>query len=99
MPNATTSSTPHDAPVTAENAPPVKVKPGERLTGERAEGFNAYVISLYSEPERMAIRAICEKTGRSYGNIHRILTDAKVPMRNRGYQKPSGREVQRDDVE
>ncbi|MYS33605.1 hypothetical protein GT025_05555 [Streptomyces sp. SID4920] len=77
----------------------MKVKPGQRLTGERKERFIAYVISLYSEPERMAIRAICEKTGRSYGNIHRILTDAKVPMRNRGYQKPSAREVHHDDVE
>ncbi|MDF3303210.1 helix-turn-helix domain-containing protein [Streptomyces tropicalis] len=78
----------------------MKVKPGQRLTGERKQRFTAYVISLYSsEPERMAIRAICEKTGRSYGNIHRILTDAKVPMRNRGYQKPSGREVHHDDVE
>ncbi|MEV5279806.1 helix-turn-helix domain-containing protein [Streptomyces sp. NPDC006692] len=77
----------------------MKVKPGQRLTGERAERFNAYVISLYSEPERMAIRAICAKTGRSYGSIHRILTDAKVPMRNRGYQRPSGHEENRDDDE
>ncbi|MFJ5952221.1 hypothetical protein [Streptomyces noursei] len=29
--------------------------------------------------------------------IHRILTDAKVTMRNRGYRKPSGLGVHRDD--
>ncbi|MFF8902474.1 helix-turn-helix domain-containing protein [Streptomyces lydicus] len=75
------------------------VKPRQCLTGDLAEAFSAYVVSLYVEPEPMAIRAICEKTGRSYGNIHRILTDAKVTMRNRGYRGPSGLEKHRDDDE
>ncbi|MEW2497493.1 helix-turn-helix domain-containing protein [Streptomyces nodosus] len=39
---------------------------------------------------------MCKKTGRSYGNIYRILKDAGVTMRNRGYQKPSGLEEHHD---
>ncbi|TLQ39342.1 helix-turn-helix domain-containing protein [Streptomyces marianii] len=94
MPTAAYSS---PSPAAREQAP--VVKPGQRLTGDLAKAFSAYVVSLYVEPEPMAIRAICEKTGRSYGNIHRILSDAKVTMRNRGYQRPSGLEEHRDDVE
>ncbi|WP_328973461.1 helix-turn-helix domain-containing protein [Streptomyces sp. NBC_00239] len=97
MSKSTNSCASDAAPAVSGKAP--SVKPGQRLTGERAERFGAYVVSLYSEPDPMAIRAICEKTGRSYGNIHRILTDAKVTMRSRGYQKPSGTEEHRDDVE
>lgn len=97
MSKSTNSCASDTAP--AVSGKPPSVKPRQRLTGERAEHFGAYVVSLYSEPKPMAIRAICEKTGRSYGNIHRILTDAKVTMRSRGYQKPSGPEEHRDDVE
>jgi hypothetical protein len=75
------------------------VKPGQRLTGDLAERFRAYVVALYGPPEPMAIRAICRETGRSYGNIHHILKDAGVTMRGRGYQKPSGLEEHRDDDE
>lgn len=89
MPNSTNSPALH-AP--AAGGEVVLVKPGKPLRGEVAERFSAYVVSLYSAPKPMAIRAICEKTGRSYGNIHRILKDAGVTMRGRGYQKPSPEE-------
>ncbi|MFE2639433.1 helix-turn-helix domain-containing protein [Streptomyces scopuliridis] len=97
MTKTTNSCASEAAPAVSGKAP--SVKPHQRLTGERAVRFGAYVVSLYSEPEPMAIRAICEKTGRSYGNIHRILKDAKVTMRSRGGQKAPGTEEHRDDVE
>ncbi|MFK4120000.1 helix-turn-helix domain-containing protein [Streptomyces longwoodensis] len=66
------------------------VKPRQRLTGDLATAFSAYVVALYTGPDGMSISAICEKTARSYGNIHRILTAAKITMRNRGGdQRPS----------
>ncbi|MFD7615564.1 helix-turn-helix domain-containing protein [Streptomyces sp. NPDC059802] len=97
MSKSTNSCASDAAPAASGKAP--SVKPGQRLTGDLAESFRTYVVSLYSEPEPMSIRAICEKTRRSYGNIHRILKDAKVTLRNRGYQKPSGPKGHRDDVE
>lgn len=95
MPNATISPAPPAAGDT--NANPPKVPRGKRLVGEQAIAFHAYVVSLYRrEPRPMSIRAICEETGRSYGNIHTILKNANVKMRPRGYQRPARREEPRD---
>lgn len=95
MPNATLSPAP---PAAGDTSPtPPKVQRGKRLVGEKAIAFHAYVVSLYRrEPHPMSIRAICEETGRSYGNIHTILKNAKVEMRPRGYQRPARREEPRD---
>ncbi|MER0477274.1 helix-turn-helix domain-containing protein [Streptomyces sp. Edi2] len=95
MPNATTFPAPPAAGDASPNPP--KVPRGKRLVGEKATAFHAYVVSLYRrEPHPMSIRAICEETGRSYGNIHTILKNAKVDMRPRGYQRPTRREEPRD---
>ncbi|CAM5339666.1 hypothetical protein SGLAM104S_08353 [Streptomyces glaucescens] len=32
----------------------------------------------------LSIRAIAEAHGRSYGFVHRVLTEAEAPLRNRG---------------
>ncbi|MET9117553.1 hypothetical protein ABZX38_25620 [Streptomyces longwoodensis] len=98
MPTSASSS---PSPEARDQAP--VVKPGQRLTGDLAEAFSAYVVSLYAEPDPMTISAISEKTGRSQSNIHRILKAAKVTMRysNRGYQRLSRaadpRKAHRDD--
>ena len=60
-----------------------RIPKGRRLKGEKAIRFATDVIKAY---ETKSIRRICEETGRSYGAIHRLLTNGGVTMRPRGYQ-------------
>jgi predicted transcriptional regulator len=63
-----------------------KIKKGKRLTDDERAALNAKVIRMYQD--KTSIRAIVEETGRSYGSIHRIVTDAqaagKLTVRTRG---------------
>ncbi|MGW6145699.1 helix-turn-helix domain-containing protein, partial [Streptomyces sp. NPDC055140] len=94
MPNATYS--PALLASQEPNRSTPSAPPGKRLTGEQAVVFRAHVVSLYSEPNPMSIRAICAETGRSYGNIHTVLKKAGAARRPRGFQKPSRPKVHRD---
>jgi hypothetical protein len=60
-----------------------RIPKGRQLTGEKAKQFAEVVIKLY---ETQSIRSICEKTGRSYGPIHRLLKTNGVTMRPKGYR-------------
>ncbi|MFF4448201.1 helix-turn-helix domain-containing protein [Streptomyces sp. NPDC001502] len=61
-----------------------RVPKGTHLTGEDRVRFNLAVIAAYTDERQASIRQITEETGRSYGTIHRLLTDANVPLRGRG---------------
>jgi predicted transcriptional regulator len=54
----------------------------ERMTREqRAELARSLEVQYQAGA---SIRELAASTGRSYGFIHRVLTDAGVPMRGRG---------------
>jgi hypothetical protein len=55
---------------------------GARVTRDERDRVAADLVKKY---ERGAsIRALAEQTGRSYGFVHRILTESGVSLRGRG---------------
>lgn len=60
----------------------MELSKGTRITGEtRAE----LATTLRGQYEKGAsIRALAESTGRSYGFVHRVLSESDVPLRGRG---------------
>ncbi|PPK96170.1 hypothetical protein CLV92_105272 [Kineococcus xinjiangensis] len=58
------------------------VKKGSRLTGAERETLAAELSKGYAEGK--SIRALAEETGRSYGFVHRILSESDVSLRSRG---------------
>lgn len=55
---------------------------GTRVTGEDRSKLAADLKSRYDAGE--SIRSLAVSTGRSYGFIHRILTETGVALRGRG---------------
>jgi hypothetical protein len=55
---------------------------GTRVTGEDRSKLAAGLKDRYDAGE--SIRSLAVSTGRSYGFIHRILTEAGVALRGRG---------------
>ena len=53
-----------------------------RVTGEAREELARSLAGEYRAGA--SIRELADSTGRSYGFIHRMLTDAGVPLRGRG---------------
>ncbi|WP_055495952.1 helix-turn-helix domain-containing protein [Streptomyces sp. TP-A0356] len=51
------------------------------ITGGAREELAAVLAREYGEGR--SIRAIAEAHGRSYGFVHRVLTEAGVPLRSR----------------
>ncbi|MFF3750510.1 helix-turn-helix domain-containing protein [Streptomyces sp. NPDC002018] len=62
------------------------IPPGTRLSGSEADAFAKQVVAAYVL-RGASIRAISEKTGRSYGAIHTVLSDANITLRSRGGQE------------
>jgi predicted transcriptional regulator len=58
------------------------VKKGARITGEDRAKLAGELTKKYSQGS--SIRALAEETGRSYGFVHRILTENEVALRSRG---------------
>lgn len=61
------------------------VKPRRRritISGEAREQLQAKVLDQYSQGA--AIRALADQHGRSYGFIHRLLSEAGAQFRPRG---------------
>ncbi|WP_433385096.1 helix-turn-helix domain-containing protein [Actinoplanes sp. CA-142083] len=52
------------------------------MIGSERQALARDVVSRYTAGE--SIRALAEATGRSYGYIHRILTESGVQLRQRG---------------
>jgi transposase len=58
------------------------IKKGARLTGEDRARMSERVLAQYSEGH--SIREIAQETGRSYGFVHRVLSESDVALRGRG---------------
>ena len=55
---------------------------GTRITGDDRERLSTDLRRRYDEGE--SIRALAEDAGRSYGFVHRILTESGTTLRGRG---------------
>ena len=58
------------------------LKKGTRVTGAERSKLAAELKKRYDSGE--SIRSLAAATGRSYGFIHRILTESGVTLRGRG---------------
>ena len=58
------------------------LRKGTRVTGEDRSRLATDLRNRYAAGE--SIRSLATSTGRSYGFIHRILTEAGVALRGRG---------------
>ena len=58
------------------------LRKGTRVTGEDRNRLATDLKSRYDAGE--SIRSLATSTGRSYGFIHRILTETGVALRGRG---------------
>ena len=61
---------------------PDTVKKGVRITGDDRDRMATDLKERYLSGE--SIRALAADTGRSYGFIHRLLTEHDVELRGRG---------------
>ncbi|MFI1420841.1 helix-turn-helix domain-containing protein [Streptomyces sp. NPDC020731] len=55
---------------------------GKQITGTAREELAREMREQYENG--LSIRAIAEAHGRSYGFVHRVLTEADAPLRSRG---------------
>src|SRR5690606_39499428 len=58
------------------------LKKGARITGNTREKLAADLKKKYEKGA--SIRALAEATGRSYGFVHRVLSESGVQLRGRG---------------
>lgn len=58
------------------------LRKGSRVTGSERERLAADLKRQYDEGA--SIRSLAESTGRSYGFVHRILSESGVNLRGRG---------------
>jgi hypothetical protein len=71
------------------------LKKGARITGNRRDKLAADLVKKYQKGA--SIRALAESSGRSYGFVRRVLTEAGVEVRGRrGAVRTSGRQPRED---
>ena len=58
------------------------LKKGSRITGGERDKLAGDLRKKYDSGQ--SIRALAESTGRSYGFVHRILSESGVTLRGRG---------------
>ncbi|BEP15669.1 hypothetical protein acdb102_39800 [Acidothermaceae bacterium B102] len=58
------------------------LKKGSRVTGSERNSLAADLRHKYDSGS--SIRSLAESTGRSYGFVHRILTESGAALRGRG---------------
>ncbi|HKG49832.1 MAG TPA: helix-turn-helix domain-containing protein [Actinomycetales bacterium] len=58
------------------------IKKGARLIGDDRTRMAERVTAQYNEGR--SIREIAQETGRSYGFVHRVLSESEVALRGRG---------------
>ena len=58
------------------------LKKGARITGTQRDKLAADLRKKYDSGQ--SIRALAESSGRSYGFVHRILTESGAVLRGRG---------------
>jgi predicted transcriptional regulator len=59
-----------------------EIKKGARVTGADREKLAARLVEQYEQGA--SIRSLAESTGRSYGFVHRVLSESEVRLRGRG---------------
>ncbi|MFF4710087.1 helix-turn-helix domain-containing protein [Streptomyces eurythermus] len=64
------------------------MRKGEQITGAARQKLAREMKEQYEGGR--SIRAIAEAYGRSYGFVHRVLTEMDVPLRSRGGERPQG---------
>ena len=67
---------------TTEEAGVAELKKGARITGGDRNKLAADLKKKYSSGR--SIRELASETGRSYGFVHRILTESGTTLRGRG---------------
>lgn len=60
----------------------VEKSSASRITGEQRQELSQELAAKYSAGA--SIRELAASTGKSYGFVHRVLTEADVPLRGRG---------------
>jgi hypothetical protein len=60
----------------------VQIKKGAPITGPAREKLTAQLVAQYENGA--SLRQLAEDTGRSYGFVHQLLTEAGVTLRGRG---------------
>lgn len=60
----------------------VELKKGSRVTGDDRDTLSQQIKKKYEGGA--SIRALAEESGRSYGFIHRILSESGATLRGRG---------------
>jgi helix-turn-helix protein len=55
---------------------------GRRIVGTERQNLAKDLVKRYTAGE--SIRALASTTGRSYGFVHRVLTESGVQLRQRG---------------
>jgi hypothetical protein len=63
-------------------APVVELKKGSRVTGSDRDRLTSDLRRAYDGGE--SIRSLAASTGRSYGFVHRILSESGTTLRGRG---------------
>lgn len=58
------------------------LKKGSRITGAQRDKLASDLKKKYEKGS--SIRALAESTGRSYGFVHRVLSESGVTLRGRG---------------
>ena len=58
------------------------LKKGARITGQTRDKLASELRKRYDAGE--SIRSLAESSGRSYGFVHRILTESGTTLRGRG---------------
>jgi hypothetical protein len=69
-------------PRTEEETAVADLKKGARITGTQRDKLATDLKKKYEKGA--SIRALAEQTGRSYGFVHRVLSETGVPLRGRG---------------
>jgi hypothetical protein len=59
-----------------------ELQKGSRITGAARDKLGSQLVKRYEKGS--SIRALAEETGRSYGFIHRVLSESGVTLRSRG---------------
>lgn len=59
-----------------------KLAKGVRITGDQRVALSAELAQRYVRGE--SIRTIADDIGRSYGFVHRVLSQNDIPLRARG---------------
>ena len=70
------------APRKSAPTPDVPLAKGRRVTGTERTTLAKDLTRRYAAGE--SIRALAEATGRSYGFVHRVLTESGASLRGRG---------------